>query len=156
MHCESLSRFPSFCLRVSRQDTIKILARATVFSESWRGKDPLPRSHGSLEFFSTVALGSQFLSSHCPQPVLCSLPECPLHRTRVQEERMPARRKAQSFITYPLTFAYCTHEISVSLSTQGEERIHREWILGSGTNSEPSYKQPTIHALLCLIFTLTS
>ena len=48
----------------------------------------------ALSSSSTVALGSQFLTSHCPEPVLCSLPDCPLHKTRVQErEREDASKK---------------------------------------------------------------
>ena len=145
---------------MSHQDTIKVLARATVFSKSWRGKDPLPSSHGSLEFFqhccARVSVPHQPLSRACP----LFLARLPTPQDKVQEERGDAGKKevsllspsCRSVIPSPLPIVFIKYQSICPLrggeNTQGMNT-------GRWTNSERSYKQPTIRALLCLIFTLT-
>ena len=96
-----------------------------------------------LHSLRTVALGSQFLTSHCPETALSSLTDCPLHRARMQEEweTMSARGKSQSFAPsyrsvvqspLPIVFIKCK-----SLCPLKGRELHRAWILEGGNHSEP-------------------
>lgn len=163
MHQESLRSFPEFSVSGFPTRTQKCISLGCSLIQRLKwGKIHCQAGVVALDFLRAVALGSHFLTSHCPKTACSSLPDCPLHRARLQKRVKEDVNKREVTVFHHLVLEVLSHYFAYSLNLSryiclsGGGGLRRAWLLRGGNHSEPSYKQPAIHALLHLFFTMTS
>lgn len=117
MHQESLRSFPEFSVSGFPTRTQKCISLGCSLIQRLKwGKIHCQAGVVALDFLRAVALGSHFLTSHCPKTACSSLPDCPLHRARLQKRVKEDVNKREVIVFHHLVLEMLSHYFAYSLN----------------------------------------
>lgn len=117
MHQESLRSFPEFSVSGFPTRTQKCISQGCSLIQRLKwGKIHCQAGVVALDFLRAVALGSHFLTSHCPKTACSSLPDCPLHRARLQKRVKEDVNKREVTVFHHLVLEVLSHYFAYSLN----------------------------------------